>query len=216
MGISRLSLACVRAAGATGEGKGGPKPGAGHGCAPDFLGLRCRTGVLWEWGMAGSGGRTSLRARRRLGMASPSPGPFPPVWGHGQGGAAPPALPWSSKRGKSRAPTPPGAMREEGCTPSPPGGQFLDLPLCGALESPLWDPSALKHLSGHPSTREPHGTLWRAQLAGTAPRRGTVSRSQGTPLWLPPPPRLIQSSCHAFQRHFPKQTSRLFTGRQWS
>lgn len=97
MGISRLSLVC-----ANGEGKGHPKPG--H---PLFFGA----GPGWF----GSGGRGSLRARRRLGSASPPPAPSPPVWGSGDGqrGAALSLHPFPgpAKAGKCRAQIPPGAMK---------------------------------------------------------------------------------------------------------
>lgn len=96
--------------------------------------------------MAGSGGRGSLRARRRLGTASPPPAPFPPGWGSGdaQGaavpGPAPPALPCSSKGGESRASSPGGALRGEGMNPPPSRGTDPGLSSLGSLGVPALGP----------------------------------------------------------------------------
>lgn len=192
MGISRLSLVC-----ANGEGKGHPKPG--H---PLFFGA----GPGWF----GSGGRGSLRARRRLGSASPPPAPSPPVWGSGDGqrGAALSLHPFPgpAKAGKSRAQTPPGAMK-------PPLVLLGDPPLWGALESPLWDPPL-------PTDRSEDTPAQGNPTMGTHSWRGQwdnpPAAHRGLCWGCHPRPGLTKGFCHTFSETLsPKQTSHLFTGRQW-
>lgn len=135
------------------------------------------------------------------------PPPFPPVWGSGdaQGaavpGPAPPALPCSSKGGESRASSPGGALRGEGMNPPPSRGTDPELSSVGSLGVPALGPPCTPlptdTCQDTPAPGEPTGRCgqrsWEGQWHNPPPfhhSRGSVSRSRGTLLWLPPPPRL--------------------------
>lgn len=144
--------------------------------------------MVWERG-------TRLPASQetsRDGIASSRPLPTP-IWGSGdgQGGAAPPALPLQpspgpAKGGKSRAPT---LLWGEGMNLLPSWGTLLS----GEPWSPLSaTPLPTDTSQDTPAQGKPTGRCgehsWKRQW--DSPHHH--SRSQGTLLWLPPPPRLNQ------------------------
>lgn len=174
--------------------------------------------MVWEWGMAGSGERGSpcepgdVSGRHRL-----LPPPSHPSGGAGDrpGGAAPPALSRSRKRGEIPSANPSRSCEWKRMDPPPsreadPGLsslRILGVPALGPLCAPLpADTSQDTPAQGKPAGR--CGELgWKGQRD---------SRAQRDPAVTATPARVNQSSCDAFQRHFPKQTSHLFTGLQWS
>lgn len=159
--------------------------------------------------MAGSGGRGSLRARRRLGTASPPPAPLPTrlgVWGC-TGGRCPRPCPSSppllQQRGESRASSPGGALRGEGMNPPPSRGTDPELSSLGSLGvtalGPPCTPLPTDTCQDSPAPGEPSGHCgfqrsWEGQWHNPPfpPQPREREPLTGTLLRLPPPPRLHQ------------------------
>lgn len=157
--------------------------------------------------MAGSGERGSpcepgdVSGRHRLlrPPSHPSGGA-----GDGQGGAAPPALSRSRKKGEIPSANPSRSCEWKRMDPPPsreadPGLsslRILGVPALGPLCAPLpADTSQDTPAQGKPAGRcGEHG--WKDR--GTAPRRGT-------PLWLPPPPGLTKALVTPFRDIFPNK-----------
>lgn len=167
------------------------------GLHPRFLGAGGRSGVVWEWGMAGNGGRGSLRASSR-----PLP-TFLGVWGWTGGCCLLQPSPDPAKGGKSRTGNP--AHWGEEMNPPPSWGTDP------GPSSPLWDPQTRLRTPQSKENPPGHcGEHW-GQRDSHPPQR-----HRGPCCGCHPRPGLTKSPGHAFQRHFPKQTSHLFTGRQSS
>lgn len=170
------------------------------GAPPIFWG---RTGLVWEWGMRLPPSQETSRVR----IASSRPLPT----GLGVRGwtarccPVPPSLPWSSKSGEMPSANPSWSYET-------PLVLLGDPPLWGALESPLWDPPCPQTGLRTPQHKETPlwGHSWRGQWDNPpAAHRGLC--------WgCHPRPGLTKGFCHTFSETFsPKQTSHLFTGRQW-
>lgn len=189
-------------------------PSRGHGTAAPLNFGSCAAGPRWF----GSEGRGSLRARRRLGMASPPPTPFPAVWGSGDGQgmlpcpSSPPLV--QQKRGNpERHPCCAwggmNSLPSWGMDPGPSSLGSFGVPSLG-----LPCPQARLRTPQHKENPRDAVGNTAGRDSGTVPT--TTAAHRGPCCGCHPRPGLTKGSCHAFRRHFPKQTSHLFTGRQWS